>query len=552
MSFKTPSLLLWFFLSVNLYADLDKASFLIKDGGQKRNFVISKAELHRVEAKSGKSYSHKVSGQTKNTTLLKTAKGLAEGSGDEFQLVLYPKGAKPTPFNRRVLRKEILVEIDKTTTAKALAKNAGAQSYKVPRYAKQYVILSFKEVDAALTKIDAVRALPGVVSAEPQLAKQSAKRTAPNDTLYSFNPANSGYQWHLKNTGENGGTAGVDVNIEAVWGSYTGVGITVGVIDDGLQTDHPDLATNVNTAIDYNWNDGSVDDPSPTLGDSHGTSCAGVIASVSGNSIGGMGAAPDASLVGLRLIGQVASDSQEAESVSWEDQAIDIKSNSWGPPDGFATLDDAGTLVKAELAGSVVDGRGGKGTIHVWAAGNGGDNDDVNYDGYANSVYTIAVGAVTDNGERSWYSDPGAAKLVSAPSNGDLTDQGVTTTTTSGEYTYDFGGTSSATPLVAGIVALMLEANPNLGWRDVQEILVQSARKINPTHSSWSDNGAGIPFSHDYGAGLIDAALAVSMSENWTNLGTHQNYSTSLPIGFTSIPDNSANGVSVSFTVPSN
>ncbi|MFM9159887.1 MAG: S8 family serine peptidase, partial [Dolichospermum sp.] len=131
------------------------------------------------------------------------------------------------------------------------------------------------------------------------------------------------------------------------------------------------------------------------------------------------------------------------------------------------------------------------------AGGNGrGSLDNSNYDGYANSRYVIAVAAHRNNsnGVFSGYSEPGANLLVTAPSNGGTL--GVVTTDLMGadgyngltdqNYTNAFGGTSSATPLVSGVIALMLQANPNLTWRDVQHILVRSAEKNDPTNTDWT------------------------------------------------------------------
>ena len=157
------------------------------------------------------------------------------------------------------------------------------------------------------------------------------------------------------------------------------------------------------------------------------------------------------------------------------------------------------------------------------------------------------MAASTNSGVRSGYSEKGATILVSSPSNGG--SLGITTVDRtgsagyeSGNYTGTFGGTSSACPLVAGIIALMLEANPNLSWRDIQHILIETAEKIDPTDPDWTTNAAGYPVNHRYGFGRIDAQAAVNAALSWapagTELTTQGSSSPNLPI-----PDDNSNGV---------
>jgi subtilisin-like proprotein convertase family protein len=238
-----------------------------------------------------------------------------------------------------------------------------------------------------------------------------------------------------------------------------------------------------------------------------------------------------------------------------------VKSNSWGPDDYGTLVEGPGPLTLAALHSAATSGRNGKGTIFLWAAGNGGDvGDDSNYDGYANSIHTIAIGATDSTGGRAYYSEPGSNLVVCAPSDGTGSMLGITTTdrtgslgyntassASGGDYTNDFGGTSSATPTAAGNVALMLEQNPDLGWRDVQEILIRSAHHCRPADAGWATNGAGWQFHHDFGAGLIDAAAAVSLAATWTNLAAQTStYVTPADLP-AAIPDSQAAGVTRSF-----
>ena len=387
-----------------------------------------------------------------------------------------------------------------------------------------------------------------IEAAYPLIEKMRTPRWVPNDPLFSD-------QWHLQNTGQSGGTSGEDVNITGAWNSYKGSGVVIGIVDDGLDWAHPDLDNYYESTLDYDFcsNDGN---PTPSFNDAHGTAAAGVAAGVGNNNIGVSGSAPRAGLAGLQLISCSTTDTRESAALSHERQDIDIYSNSWGPSDDGETLEGPGPLMLAAMENSVLTGRNGLGNIITWAAGNGLDeNDNANYDGYANLRYTIAVTAVSHNGKQSYYAEPGANILVAAPSNGD--GESITTTDnegsggySNGDYTNTFGGTSSATPLVSGVIALMLEANANLTWRDVQHIIVLTSRVNNASDDSWNINGANHDVSHKYGYGVIDAGAAVAMAETWTPVAEETSVTTgTLDCQQCDIPDNSPNFVSVNTTV---
>jgi subtilisin family serine protease len=132
------------------------------------------------------------------------------------------------------------------------------------------------------------------------------------------------------------------------------------------------------------------------------------------------------------------------------------------------------------------------------------------------------VGAVTDQSFKAPYSEECASLLVVAGSNGG--NASITTSDIQGtngysttDCTSDFGGTSAATPIVSGVISLMLSANPNLGWKDVQYILMTTAIKVDAGDSDWTTNGAGREVSHKYGYGLVDANAAVLASQLYTN-----------------------------------
>lgn len=538
---------------------LAQDSYQVRDGGRDRTFVVAKDEVATITP-GGKIRTRLFSPLPSAKAVAAVAQTETLTTGEEAEVVLYEKGAPRNEFTRRILTKAILVELQAGTDPQSLATASGTDYVGPAPSAPNFYLFSVREAGAALDVAGTIRALPGVISAEPLLARQQKKRLTPNDPLFTS-------QWHLKNTGQGGGLANMDVNITKVWDTYRGAGIRIGIVDDGLQTTHPDLSPNFDAANSYDWN-GQDTDPNPDVTvDDHGTSCAGVAAGRGSNGIGISGAAPLSTLVGLRLIGGPETDADEADAETFKNDIIFVKSNSWGPSDDGQTLEGPGTLAAAALKTGATTGRGGKGTIYVWAAGNGGDvGDNSNYDGYANSIYTIAVAAMSDRGAAASYSEPGANVVVTAPSsssgrqgitttdllgNNGYNAAGVTGELTDRNYTKTFGGTSSACPLAAGVIALVLEANPNLGWRDVQEVLIKSATKNSPSDTDWIVNGAGFKFNHKFGAGLINADAAVTLAKTWTNLPSQQNV-TSAQTGLNvAIPDNNATGITRSFTVNS-
>lgn len=483
--------------------------------------------------------------------------------GAKGEWVLYEKGAPKNEGTRRWLTRQVLVEWQPGAAPADLQNVAGV--VRATRRGSYSVVEFAGRPDAALGGAARLQGVPGVRKAEPMLARQLSRRWVPNDPLFAHNPAGEGYQWHLRNTGQNDGTAGIDLNVVPAWDLRRGSGVRIGIVDDGLETDHPDLAANVDLAHGYDFND-LDDDPSPGTGDSHGTACAGVAAAVGNNGLGVTGSAPEATLVGLRLIAAPTTDADEADAFALHKDIIHIKSNSWGPFDSAYGSGGPGPLSLAAMQDAVTTGRGGRGTIFLWAAGNGNNSgDDSNYDGWANWPHAIAVSAINDKGRPAWYSEPGANILVCGPSSG---RQGITTTDLTGsvgyneeggtfeypdhadlDYTNGFGGTSSSTPAVAGVIALMLQANPDLTYRDVQEILVRTAVKNDEFSGGWVQNGGGFHFHPHYGAGLVDASAAAAMAATWTTVPALQKRTLTQTALALPIPDADDTGAAVTFTV---
>ena len=531
------------------------ADFRVLDGGMPRNFVLALDEIWVVDA-DGKG--RVVPVDAASPEQLEQLVVASSASSEPAQAVLYEADVERNEFTRRVVSSLVTVQLSGGTEPAEVAQLAGASSFELLEYAPGFAVLKTCSGLSSLRAAERLGGQPGVLLAEAQLARQQSKKAMPNDPLIN-------QQWHLKFNNQSGALAGTDLNIESVWAYPTtgagrrGRGVRIGIVDDGVQTSHPDFAGNIDTANDYDWNDSTPNDPNPGTGDDHGTACAGDAAARGNNGIGVAGSAPEATIVGMRLIAGLVEDQDEAEAMDYLPQLIQIKSNSWGPSDTGSVLEAPGLLTKAALQNSAQTGRGGKGTIFMWAGGNGLEvNDNSNYDGYANSIYTIAVGAFDSRSRQAYYSEPGANLVITAPSSGASPALGKTTTDrtgsagyVSGDYDSEFGGTSSSTPTAAGVVALMLEANPNLGWRDVQEILLRSAKKVNPSDADWKAPVApdNINHNHKFGGGLIDAAAAVGLAAAWTNLGEQLKRTVAQTGLSVAIPNQNTTGVTREFTV---
>jgi subtilisin-like proprotein convertase family protein/subtilisin family serine protease len=438
-------------------------------------------------------------------------------------------------------------------------------------------------------------------------------------------------QWHLKNTGQHAyadgaGVSGMDINVDPVYSaySYSGKGVVVAVLDTGLEIAHEDLATNVVSGGSWNFVNSTTDPTSTATSGDHGTSVAGIIA-MARNSVGGIGVAPSASLKGFNLLASTQSimeqvNSLGASAASPNGSDVSIFNQSYGiSPTSDTPIDPT---VETQYVAGVSQLRGGKGALYVKAAGNGFLDmgfafncafvppgiscENANFDPENAIPYQIIVGATNADGVKASYSTAGSPIWISAPGgeggfnfalapgytadtyqpalittdqSGCATGYSTTTANTSAfdngqapnancYYTNTMAGTSAAVPVTSGVIALVLEANPALTWRDVKHILAASARKIDQglaavsvtlgdgsyfAEPAWTTNAAGYSFHNWYGFGMVDASAAVDMAKTYTagQLGTFTNtgWISSGALGL-AIPDNSITGVSSVLTVP--
>ncbi|OAF71882.1 hypothetical protein A3Q56_00350 [Intoshia linei] len=326
-----------------------------------------------------------------------------------------------------------------------------------------------------------------------------------NDPLYK-------YQWQMHQDYNN---------IVNVWKQdISGRGVNVTILDDGIFHDNPDLKTNYHQDISYDLNDvnDKYHDPTPRDdgNNEHGTKCAGVVAGEANNGHCGVGVAFNSNIGGVRVLDGVITDPIESLCFTINVDKIDIYSASWGPKDDGMTMDKPRYHSTEAMKNGIKNGRNGLGSIYVWATGNGGEMDNCNCDGYVSSIYTLSFSSVSKNGEAMYYAEKCPSTLASVFigwNSGEEKDEKsgchVISTSVHSECTTEFQGTSSAAPMAAGCIALLLEANPKLSWRDVIHVVTLSARITDSEDDGWVLNGGGYHYNEKYGFGVMDCARMV-------------------------------------------
>jgi len=436
----------------------------------------------------------------------------------------------------------------------------------------------------------------------------------PNDPYYPYDAAaRPGFpgQWHLNNQApsyidfyvqswkstERMINAGVDAGLRQAWNlGYTGRGVVIGIVDDGVDSTNYDIAPGYRTDISKNFSDNTVlaaaAQGPQSISDNHGTAVAGVAAARGGNFIGGTGAAPYAAIAGLRIklgTGTIsdpkASNQNYLDAYYWKSGVnvtsgaieavaeIQVKNHSYGAS-GFDEANDSIRLALQRTARN--------GVIHVFSAGN--DRGEKGEDASKEPVHAISevivAAALGSDGKYSNYSSYGASVFVTAPSSrSDYTGFGITTTDRTGDdfgynsysaltnpqgdkndlfpdtsYASGFGGTSSSAPLISGIMALGKEANPEMDVRMAKHALVKTSTVVDPNDDSasscggWKTNGAGNKFNPNYGFGNINAAAFVQKVRDVAYI-TEQTSVAKSAVFSTAIPDADSDGVDKTFSL---
>jgi len=335
-------------------------------------------------------------------------------------------------------------------------------------------------------------------------------------------------QWYIYSTGEPMNPSevapieGNDLGLLDVYKNYMGYNggnpKIIQIVDSGVDINHEDLKDNID--ISRCLDGATPGNPEPGgIFEPHGTMLAGISAARAFNNRGVRGVAPFAKIAGSNWLVEQSLDGLEAAWFSGPGaNEIAVSNNSWGR---YYTIDTIYEDIMQEGAEKLRDG---KGRIYVFASGNAReDGADANIQYIINNRYSLVVSAVEYNNKIAAYSTPGANIWVSAYGGSKDFDLGPTIATTyiSGEsiftwdsdtnknYTYAMAGSSAAAPMVSGAVALILEACPNLNWREVKYILATTAKKVDINNPSWIVNGAGYSFSRDYGFGMVNTKLAI-------------------------------------------
>jgi len=345
--------------------------------------------------------------------------------------------------------------------------------------------------------------------AHPDILSPFYKRGTVNDPLFPL-------QWHLTNDGHLAtSVAGADAKVADAWDITMGDSqIRICIYDDSVEKDHEDLAPNYVSGLNL---EDMGPDPSPRIftgenAENHGTACAGVAVARGNNAIGVSGAAPNCSLMGIRWGDAPAS--ADAAAFYWaRTNGADVISCSWGT--------DMETVLYDAISGAATYGRDGLGCVILFAAGNSdaliGAKDP------ANHPDVICVVASNCKDERASYSSYGSSASIAAPSN-DNDILGITTTDDTGSNGYSpdnycratddtgFGGTSSATPLAAGIAGLCLSVNPKLTREEVKSLLQETADKIDSGNYPYTGG-----WNQHLGYGRINALQAVTIANKTNN-----------------------------------
>lgn len=467
------------------------------------------------------------------------------------RLILYPVDGPRNAHTRRIVTPGLAVSLGSASApTPEPVPSLGIVAWERPVYAPSEAIARVAGDAAQPLRAAAALALRSDFTAvRPLLAREFVPAAVPRADLFPT-------QWHLRNSGQSGATKGIDVRAVPAWDLATGIGVTIGIVDQAFDRYHPAYYQSLDRSLCRDWvNNTETPWTSPEEADqNHATAVAGLAlapgldpySTVYNPQARVAGLAPAAKLAVLRILGGPTTEEDDAESVVWKSDKIAVKNNSWGPYPLPQRLNDLPPLFRAALDTAATQGRSGLGTILVWGAGNGRkENIQGSKNAYAANHRVIAVSAVDSTGTPADFSDSGPHVLVSAPGAGKgKSTVALSTTDRTGlkgyngkyaqrteypdnDYTNSFSGTSAAAPLASGAAALLLELRPDLGWRDVQEILLRSATELRPKDADWARRpvdvaGFRLKQHPRLGGGLLNAHAALQLAQDWIPLPPEQ------------------------------
>eukprot|EP00934_Nitzschia_sp_Nitz4_P002403 Nitzschia sp. Nitz4//scaffold272_size25479//3836//8863//NITZ4_008307-RA/size25479-processed-gene-0.9-mRNA-1//-1//CDS//3329545219//2398//frame0 len=401
------------------------------------------------------------------------------------------------------------------------------------------------------------------------------------------------------------------INVQSVWEDkgYYGNGVRVRVNDNGVESTHPEFEGRFDVESSCEIYEPPEDVLASTTA-SHGTSVAAILGGARNNGKCSVGIAPDVTLsscyaftVGDQIL-DYNLDAFDISQNSYGNDGCEVVSRRLASatcpftysaastyPCDVCDFDDVDSTCEAyivahcanyyendvaaciefldivlggnceynvlsdanreALVNGVTNGRDGKGIVYLFAAGNAfGTGDNTNFQGFTNTRFVITVGAVGKDSMHASYSTTGASVFVAAP-GGDFENISNHIVATVDGTCGDAGsGTSFACPVVSGVIALMLEANPELSWRDVQHILALTSKSVLDNDDTTAyENAAGYWHSNQYGFGIVDALEAVEKAETWESVGTEQQLITQSGLINLALPDDEESPVMTSLVI---
>lgn len=406
----------------------------------------------------------------------------------------------------------------------------------VQEFAPNLFILRARSVGDAMISAHKIASRDSVQLSHPirrrPMSKKSHLAQYPNDPLYPL-------QWTLENRDtRTGSIIGAEFNMREAWALATGKGVVIGLVDDGVDLAHTEFLDQGVEELHYNFTTMQAKGEHGNKLQSHGTLVLGLAVAKWNNEKGISGVSPGAkfaSHVVWDIDDNFGNELEIANMFRFRNNDIHIQNHSWGS----STIEQL-TVPEIQLKAiesAIKNGRNGKGVLMIRVAGNERSSDwSANDDGYSNDPRVVTVGAVGHDGRVAGFSNAGACVLCSGLVGEDSEEHPIYSTDRMGKlgwndkinpdylevgsyFPIERGGNSFSAPQIAGLVALILEANPSLTYRDVQQVLINSSRHYDLFDPFLNSNAAGYEFSINTGFGVPDAGAAVRLAGGWLSKG---------------------------------